>query len=335
MSIDLQARQIQPLRHTFDRVAHYTGDKPASRYLEATLGTQPSENFHYRPTWEAGFEIYDTRRTAIKMQDWYALRDPRQLYYATWTSTRARQQDTMEANYQFVDARGLAQKMPPALREKACALLMPLRHVSWGGNMNNCNICARGYGTALTAPALMHAMDHLGAAQYLTRLGLTLDGPEILETGRNLWLHDAIWQPLRRLVEDSFIQQDPMELFVTQNLALDGLLYPLMYDAFVDDYLATQGATAIAMLSAFMPEWHTESNRWIDAIIKTAAAESDDNKQLLSDWYTRHADNARAALLPIAQAALGDSGAAILNEISASLDTRVRKLGLNVEEVSA
>jgi len=335
MSIDLQARQIEPLRHTFDRVAHYIGDKPASRYLEATLGTQPTENFHYRPTWEAGFEIYDTRRTAIKMQDWYALRDPRQLYYATWTSARARQQDTMEANYQFVDSRSLAHKMPPPLRERACALLIPLRHVAWGGNMNNCNICARGYGTALTAPALMHAMDHLGAAQYLTRLGLTLKGPEILSAGREVWLHDERWQPLRRLLEDSFIQQDPMELFITQNLALDGLLYPLIYDAFVDDYLAIQGATAIAMLTAFMPEWHAESNRWIDAVIKTAAAESGENTQLLSTWYATHAANTRAALLPIAQAALGDAGTAILDEISAKLDARARKLGLQIQGVSA
>jgi len=201
--------------------------------------------------------------------------------------------------------------------------------------MNNCQVCARGYGTALTAPALMHAMDHLGAAQYLTRLGLTLDGPEILDTARNLWLHDEVWQPLRRLVENSFIQQDPMELFLTQNFALDGLLYPLIYDAFVDDYLAIQGATAIAMLTAFMPEWHSESNRWIDAVIKTAAAESDENTQLLSTWYGEHTQNTCAALLPIAQAALGEPGAAILDEISAKLDARARKLGLNVQEISA
>ena len=31
MNIDLQAREIQPLRSTFARVAAYTGDKPASR----------------------------------------------------------------------------------------------------------------------------------------------------------------------------------------------------------------------------------------------------------------------------------------------------------------
>ena len=38
--------------------------------------------------------------------------------------------------------------------------------------MNNCTICSRGYGTAFTAPAMFHAMDALGVAQYLTRLGL-------------------------------------------------------------------------------------------------------------------------------------------------------------------
>ena len=107
MNIDLQAREIQPLRQTFTRVAIRTGDKPASRYLEATLDAQPTANFHYRPTWEPGFDLFDTRRSAVRMADWYALRDPRQYYYATWTMARARQQDTMEANYQFVESRGL------------------------------------------------------------------------------------------------------------------------------------------------------------------------------------------------------------------------------------
>ena len=98
MNIELQAREIQPLRHTYARVAAQTGDKPASRYLEATLGVQPTQHFHYRPTWEQGFELFDTGRTAIRMADWYALRDPRQFYYASWTMARARQQEAMEAN---------------------------------------------------------------------------------------------------------------------------------------------------------------------------------------------------------------------------------------------
>ena len=337
MNIALQAREIQPLRQTFGRVAAYTGDKPASRYLEATLGVQPTEHFHYRPTWEQGFEIYDTRRTAIVLEDWNVLRDPRQFYYASWTIARARQQEAMEANYQFVESRGLAQKMPGALREQALRVLMPLRHVAWGGNMNNCDICARGYGTPFTAPAMFHAMDQLGVAQYLTRLGLALHEPGTLEAGRNAWLDDPVWQPLRRLVEDTLVLKDPMELFVAQNLALDGQLYPLIFSHYVDDHLALRGAAAVAMLTSFIPEWHMESSRWVDAVVKTASGESghaEHNSALLTHWYLQWADRATQALEPVALQAFGaqesDAHTQVLAQVRAGLDARVRKTGLAV-----
>jgi len=330
MNIELQAREIQPLRQTFDRVAAYTGDKPASRYLEATLGAQPTEQFHYRPTWEEGFEIYDTRRTAIQLKDWNVLRDPRQFYYATWAMARARQQDAMEANYQFVESRGLAQKMSDAMRAQVCTVLMPLRHVAFGGNMNNCNICSRGYGTPFTAPAMFHAMDQLGVAQYITRLGLALEEPGALEAGKNDWLGAEAWQPLRELVEDTFVLKDPVELFVAQNLALDGQLYPLVFGHYVDDHLALKGGTAVAMLTSFIPEWHAESNRWVDAVVKTAASESGHNQELLTRWYRHWADRATAALEPLARLALGDDAAPLQTEVREGLDARARKAGLAI-----
>ena len=330
MNIDLQAREIQPLRNTFARVAAYTGDKPASRYLEATLGMQPAANFHYRPTWEPEFELFDAARTAVKLADWDALRDPRQFYYANWTMARARQQEAMEANYQFVESRGLIDKIPDAQRAAACEVLMPLRHAAWGANMNNCTICSRGYGTAFTAPAMFHAMDHLAVAQYLTRLGLALGEPGALEAGKNDWLQDPRWQGLRKLVEDTLVVNDPFELFVAQNLALDGLLYPLIYTHFVDDHLAVQGGTAVAMLTAFMPEWHDESARWVDAVTKVAAAASDDNRALITGWFKTYADSAQAALAPVAEMALGAQGSAALTAVRAALDARARKCGLAV-----
>ena len=330
MNIDLQAREIQPLRSTFARVAAYTGDKPASRYHEATLGMQPAANFHYRPTWEPEFELFDATRTAVKLADWDALRDPRQFYYANWTMARARQQEAMESNYQFVESRNLIAKTSDAVRAKAVEVLMPLRHVAWGGNMNNSAIGAYGYGTVFTAPAMFHAMDQLGVAQYLTRLGLTMDEPGVLEAGKNDWLQAPVWQPLRQLVEDLFVVQDPIELFVAQNLALDGQLYPLIFDQYVDDQLATQGGTAVAMLTAFIPEWHTESARWIDAVVKVAAAESQHNRDLLTGWYRHYADRTSKALEPIAAMALRDNASAALTDARNALDARARKAGLDV-----
>lgn len=131
MTVDLHTREITPLRQTFDHVARYVGNKPASRYEEATLGAQPSANFHYRPTWDPAHELFDPARSALVFKDWYVLRDPRQYYYGAWTMTRARQQEAMEANFQFVESRRLGEKMSAEARELALKVLTPLRHVAW------------------------------------------------------------------------------------------------------------------------------------------------------------------------------------------------------------
>ena len=330
-NIDLHAREIKPLRQTYAHVAQYIGaDKPATRYQEATLGAQPTANFHYRPTWDPEHELYDATRSRVKLNDWYVLTDPRQFYYGTWTMTRARQQDSVEASYQFVESRGLVSKLPPDQVSGICSRMMPLRHVAWGGNMNNAFICAYGYGTSFTAPAIFHAMDHLGVAQYLTRLGLALGDAGTLEAGRATWLDDARWQPLRRYVEDSFVLQDPFELFVAQNLALDGLLYPLVYGHYVNDRLAGMGVTIVAMLTTFMPEWHEESARWIDATVKIAAAESTENRRLISDWGRAWADRAQTSLVPIAELMLDQTGQDALRKVRDGFDARCRKVGLEV-----
>ncbi len=328
MNIDLQAREIKPLRNTYAHVAKYIGDdKPASRYQEATYGAQPSANFHYRPTWDPEHEIFDASRSAIVLADWYVLKDPRQFYYATWTMTRARQQDAMESNFQFVETRGMVPKISDDVRHKALQVLLPLRHAAWGANMNNASICAYGYGTAFTAPAMFHALDNLGVAQYLTRLGLALDEPSVLDEGKQAWLNEPRWQVLRRCVEDTLVVTDPFELFVAQNLALDGLLYPLIYGSFVDEHVALQGGTAVAMLTAFMPEWHDESARWVDAVVKAAAAESDANRRQISLWVQAWTERAQAALAPVAHLALGDAGQDALELARAKLDERCRKAG--------
>ncbi len=329
MNIDLQARSIDPLRNTFAHVARYVGDdKPASRYQEATYGAQSTANFHYRPTWDPAHELFDASRSAIVLADWYVLKDPRQYYYANWTMTRARQQDAVESNYQFVESRGLGAMIPDEVKAKALQVLLPLRHAAWGANMNNTAICAYGFGTAFTAPAMFHAMDNLGVAQYLTKLGLALADPEALDAAKQAWLDEPRWQVLRRYVEDTFVVQDPFELFVAQNLALDGLLYPLIYGRFVDDHIALKGGTAVAMLTAFMTEWHDETTRWVDAVVKAAGAESEANRTLLRQWTKQWAERAQAALAPVAEMALGDAGQAALDEARAQLDARIAKAGV-------
>lgn len=330
MQIDLRTVSITPLRQTFDHVARRLGgDKPASRYQEGTLDVQAKTNYHYRPTWDAAHKIFDETRTAIKMKDWYTFKDPRQFYYGSWTQARARLQETAEGDIEFVESRGLASNLAPAVRKLALELYVPLRHVEWGANMNNAAICAYGFGTAITAPAQFQGMDRLGSAQYLSRLGLLLGGPDDLATAKNAWLNAPAWQELRRYVEDTFVLSDWFELYVAQNLALDGLMFPLLFKR-VDDHLTSQAGPTVSMLTRFQADWFADASKWVDATIKTAAAESAENKAQLEAWTKSWAARAAKALQPVVAMALGDAAAGAMEEAMTQFKARCAKAGLSV-----
>lgn len=330
MQIDLRTVSITPLRQTFDTVAkRLGGDKPASRYQEGTWDVQAKANYHYRPTWDPTHLQFDETRTAIRMKDWYAFKDPRQFYYGSWTQSRARLQETAEGDFEFVETRGLASNLPANIRKLALEIYTPLRHVEWGANMNNAQICAYGFGTAITAPAEFQAMDRLGSAQYLSRVGLLLGGADDLAAAKESWLKDAKWQELRRYVEDSFVVQDWFELYVAQNLVLDGLLFPLLFRR-VDDFLTSQAGPTVAMLTRFQAEWFVDASKWVDATIKTAAAESAENKAQLEAWTKAYAKRAVTALTPIVAHALGDATGAAVDEAVTQFTARCAKAGLSV-----
>ena len=330
MQIDLRTVSIQPQRNAFDHLVRRFGDKPASRYQEGSYDIQAAENLHYLPTWDPEQQLYDPSISKIVMKDWYALKDPRQFYYSTYTLTRARQQDTTEANFDFVESRGLGDMMAPELREAALRLLVPLRHAAWGANQNNTFICAYGFGTTFTQPCMYHAMDNLGIAQYLSRLGLLLGDVEALEAGKKAWMEDAAWQTLRRYVEDSMVVRDPVELFVAQNVVLEGLLYPLVYERIVDDYLSVKGASAVAMLTQFMAEWFDETRKWVDAVLKVAAAESDANREVLQGWINDWSNRAASALLPVIELVLGKEADDAVAEQVDAFKQRIQKTGITL-----
>jgi phenol hydroxylase P1 protein len=332
MSVEIKTAAIEPVRQTFSNVARRLGaDKAASRYQEATFDMQSDCNFHYRPLWDPERELYDRRRTEIRMGDWYAFKDPRQFYYGAYVLNRSKLQDTAEKNFDFVEKHGVLAGLPKGLTRRIKAILLPLRHVEYGANLNNCYISAYGWGTAITQATTFAMMDRLGIAQYLSRIGLLIDGNtgESLKLAKQSWLDDPTWQPMRRHVEDSFVVQDWFELFVAQNVVTDGLLYPLVYGRFGGE-LSQSGGAVVAMLTEFMDEWYAESVKWVDAFVKIAAAESAENKHLLSQWAADWTGRASTALAPLARLMYFEEAQPALDEARAQLQARLAKTGLHV-----
>jgi phenol hydroxylase P1 protein len=332
MQVDIKSLSIKPLRNTFDQVARFTGsDKSASRYLEATIGIQPEVNFHYQPLWSKNRSIYDRANTAIVMKDWYRLLDPRQYYYGAWTIARSRQQDAAERNFAFVEKRAMLASIPDALRATIHTTFLPLRHLEYAANLNNAYMSAYGFGVPVTQATMMCAMDRLGIAQYVTRIGLMLDGDgsNSLKTARQAWQTDAAWQPLRELTENMLVTKDWFELFMAQNVVMDGLVYPLMYQSF-GNRISAAGNTSFAMLTEFMSEWYDEHVRWTDQVIRIAAAECAENRAQLAQWAEKWQALASRALLPVAERGLGDGAAGAIEAATAQLAARLGKSGVPV-----
>lgn len=332
MQLDLRTVTIKPLRQTFAHVAKRLGaDKPASRYQEGTFDVQATMNFHYRPLWAPEYEIFDPRRTAIAMTDWYKLLDPRQFYYGSYTLARARMQEAAEADFALVEDRDLAVTIPADMRDLAVELYVPLRHVEWGGNTNCMFMAAYGFGTAFTNPALFHAMDHLGMAQYLTRTGLVLGDAASLDAGKAAWMEHADWQALRKYVEDCFVLTDWFELFVAHAVALDGLMFPLFYGEIDTRLGAGGGGAVLTMLTRFQAEWFVESSKWTNAVLKAAAAESTENKARIEAWLAHYTPLARTALQPLAARVFGAEADAVMADLTGELAARLGKAGLNLK----
>ncbi|RBP00120.1 phenol 2-monooxygenase P1 subunit, partial [Roseiarcus fermentans] len=284
-------------------------------------------NFHYKPLWEAEFWHFDQAKTAVVMADWYKPLDPRQFYYATYNIARAAMHQSVDRNFAFIEERGLIDKLTPDAKAAIERGLLPLRHLHWGSNMNLSEACQRGYGTAITAPCMFSAMDHLGMAQIVSRIGLELDGQTgaSLDKAKETWLADDAWQGVRRLIEDTFVERDWFELYVAQTLGVNAVLFDMAYKHM--DAAWRDGAIPVAMLTEFMSDWRAEEARWSDAVVKTVAAESDANKALVSEWAKRWIDRATEAAEPLAEA-LDVPGAA--KAAGDAARTRARALGLNV-----
>ncbi len=331
MSLDIKSIDIRPKRETFGHVARRIGEgKMASRYEEATYDLQSTTNFHYLPYANPNYELYDERKTAIKMEDWYKFLDPRQYHYSSYVVARAKQQETAEQNFLFVENRGMLNFLSDDIKKLILNYIIPLRHYEWGANMNNLQTCAEGYGAALTNAFMFHSEDRLGNAQYLTRIALLLGENEvsILDEAKKMWLEDEAWQGLRKALEDSFVIEDWFELHIAQNVILDAFVHPLFFDI-LEQELSKKGAAAQAMMTEFITLWNEECARWIDMTIKVAVNENEENKEIINNWCKKYMDIAYEAVLPLAKKVV-DSPDESMNEIKETLVNRLNKNGLNL-----
>lgn len=329
MTLEIKTATLEPARQTYANIVRRFGDKPATRYQEATYDAQATANFHYRPLWMPDKTLNDPAHTAIQMQDWYVFRDPRQFYYGAYVQNRARMQEGAENNYAFFEKHALSQHLADEVKSHITAYLLPLRHVAQTANLNYMSGSAYGYGTAIAQACLYAGMDSLGMAQYISRIGLLIDdnSAESLSQAKVAWMEAPAWQGLRALCEKMLVQKDWFELLLVQALVINTMEQYVFYQA-LQQRIANDGGRDIAMLTEIMQDCLKDMMNWSDSVFKLAAAESDANKALLQSWLDKWKPEVVAAFTPYVQAVFGDGANRVLEDALALVRTRAAKATL-------
>lgn len=304
MGYELRTNVVDPYRNTFSHLVERFGDRPATRYQEASFNVQPVANFHYRPTWDAHREIYDPDYTALKLTDPYSYTDPRQFYYTPFVANATERYESFGQTLKYIEDRRLLDRLPENWQIACTGFVVPLRHYESAAQLISSNAARFAYGTTVAQPAAFASMDRIGNAQLFSLIGLAMDGGggDVLAEAKKNWLYSAPLQGLRRMVEELLIEPDWATGLIAIDIA-DRLLYPMLFDH-VDERALFHGATAYSLLARHFDDWFGGQRKWIDALVKAWVADpkhGETNARILAEIADRWYPRARTATRQMAQ----------------------------------
>ncbi|HOF62864.1 MAG TPA: hypothetical protein PLL54_01070 [Dermatophilaceae bacterium] len=323
MQIELRTQVIEPRRKSFQHIIDRYGDKPASRYEEGTIDLQGKVNFQYKPLWAPDKEIYSPDFSVLKLTDEYSFMDPRQYYYAPYVSARADLHEAFGATLGYLEKRGMFDRLPQAWTGVIQNVLLPLRHYEGAAQMLSANAARYGWGTSITQCAAYASFDRIGNAQILSRVGISFGGgtADPLRIAKTAWIEDDTWQPLRRWVEETLVEQDWGKSLVALDV-MDRVLYALLY-THLDDAALNAGAGSYSLVAQHLSTWFADQRRWLDALYKAWVADPEvgaANAEVIAEVASRTLDAAAEALAPVAAAIDGLIDADTAAALSATID---------------
>jgi phenol/toluene 2-monooxygenase (NADH) P1/A1 len=298
---ELRQLVIEPRRLTYRPVTDRIGERPPTRYEEASIGVQSTENFHYRPLWDPKHELYDPTYSRLRLSHPDAYLDPRQFYYGSYVINRAQREESIGHMVRLVQNRDLVQSLKDQWSDILAGLVIPLRHYEAGANLISISATRFAWGTGVTAATGFAAMDRLANAQLLTEGGLTLGGKETLAHTKLTWIEDPAHQPARKLIEELLVEPDWAVGLIGLDLA-DRLIYPLFYE-YLEGIAFEEGVQYFSLVAPFLREWYAEQRKWIAALEK---AWKDDpeygeaNRDTLADIEQTWGTSARTAAQALA-----------------------------------
>jgi methane monooxygenase component A beta chain/propane monooxygenase small subunit len=262
-----------------------------------------------------GRPLFDPASTRLRCADWFAYRDPNQMWQRPYYVAGTRAEQAIERATEVAISTGAVRLLSGGwVEDGLVGAYFPFGHYEYG-LFRALNVAARdSLSDVINNVLAFNAADKLRHAQGISILGLDLESALVDfdgTRGREIWLTHPDWQPLRRLIEETMAILDWGEIIVAVDLVLEPLIgEPLRRLVFALTASAHRDLIMPVMAATASADWHRTARAIRELVgFLLACSGGEDNAGVLAEWLHRWQERAT----PVAEALFAALGAA-LNE---------------------
>lgn len=238
--------------------------------------------------------------TGLKVKNWEAFRDPDALFYRIYNQRQDNAESFIDKVIeQFTDRSNSDAGLDRSCVEMLARVFTPARYLTHGLQMASAYIQQMASTSYVANAAAFQTFDHLRRVEriaYRTRqLSLTWPEQGFGSGERAVWEQDALWQPVRRAVEELLVCFAWHENFVATNLLVKPALDLLSLKEFAT-VAAENGDTLDSLICSNLFEDSERSMRWSAALSRFLIEQDDGNRELLLATVKAHRAKALAAI---------------------------------------
>ena len=288
----------------YEAVTCYTQAQVHGGGLQATGYTQ------LRPD---GRPVFDPSGTRLRCDDWFAYRDPNQLWQRPYYVNQAGAERAIDRATEVAITTGAVRALEPVWLERGLlGAYFPFGHYEYG-LFRALNVAAReSLSDTINNVLAFNAADKLRHAQAISILGLDLEGALSGfdgTGGRQVWLDEPCWQPLRHLIEETMALSDWGEIIVAVDLVIEPLIgEPLRRLLFALTAARHRDLIVPVIAGTASTDWHrsaTAIDELVGFLLQCPGGEG--NRGVLAGWVDAWRDRA----VSVARSLFGALGEAI------------------------
>lgn len=307
-----------PIKRVSDDAAKRSGQEPERRfsyftpqkrratvYEDVTIDTQPSVHRHLDRGWWVSFEdgrgTWNDDSTALRSSDWYAFRDPAEIWERPYYQRGAKTEAQLESAVGRAVEEGLFEDLDPQWLEFLRENMQVQAFVEHGLWLATASVGRDCLSDSITRAVVFGSAGKQRVAQSIVLYAMDLEphlGEFPVAPAKERWLEDPSWQPARAFVERLHASCDWGEVIVAANLCFEPL-----FGAAVRRELGIRAATAHddavtpVIFGAAQEEcaWITQWSAAFTRFVLDDPAHGDHNRSVLTGWLADWLPEAEAA----------------------------------------